>query len=140
MLLIVGVVVGALAGSAGLIGLMVFFRIKSSVSPANLWPMLGNLFTMLCVSDVDVDGRLLRDDCAVREVGKSNATKDVFNNEVADVKLGTAAPAADDDNEEAIGPNNDDDDDDVDNDEVPGVSGANADGFVRLFSNNSLPP
>lgn len=96
--------------------------------------MLGNLFTMLCVNDVDMDGRLLRDDCAVREIGKSNAPKDVFNDEGTDDELGTAAPADDD---EAIGPN---DDDDVDNDEVPGVSGANADAFDRLFSNKSLPP
>lgn len=134
MLLIIGVVTGALAASAGLIGLIVFFMIKSSVSPANLWPMLGNLFTMLCVNDVEMDGRLLRDDCAVREIGKSNAPKDVFNDEGTDDELGTAAPADDD---EAIGPN---DDDDVDNDEVPGVSGANADAFDRLFSNKSLPP
>lgn len=86
---------------------------------------------MLCVNDVDVDGRLLRDDCAVREDGKSNAPKDVFNDE-ADVEPGKAAATDDDD---AIGPNDADD-----NDDVPGVSGANADGFVRLFSNKSLPP
>lgn len=36
MVLITGAVTGALIGSAGLIGLMVFFMINSSVSPANL--------------------------------------------------------------------------------------------------------
>lgn len=132
MLLIMGVVAGALAVSAGLIGLMVFFMINSSVSPANLWPMLGNLFTMLCVNDVD--GRLLREDCAaVRGDGKSNAP-----NEVAAAELEPEAATAEDD--EAIGPNDDDDVDNDDDDDVPGISGANADGFVRLFSNGSLPP
>lgn len=133
----IGVVTGVLTVSAGLMGLMVFFMISSSVSPAKLWPMLGSLFTMLCVSDVDVDGRLLRDDCAVREVGKSNVPNDEFNDDATDVEPGTAGPPADN---AAIDPS-DDDDDNVDSDEgVPGMSGANADGFDRLFSNNSLLP
>lgn len=141
MLLMMGVVTGALTVSAGLIGLMVFFMINSSVSPANLWPMLGNLFTMLCVNDVD--GRLLRDDCAataaVREDGKSNEPNDVFSDEMAAVE--PAVAAADNDAGEVNGPNDEDDNDDaVDNDDVAGVSDANADGFVRLFSNDSLPP
>lgn len=132
MVFIMGVVTGALIDSAGLIGLMVFFRINSSVSPANLWPILGNLFTILCVNDVDVDGRLLRDDCGVREDGKSNAPKDVFKDEVAAAAEVTVA--ADDDNDDRdIVPN-----DDADNNPVG--SGANADGFVRLLSNDSLPP
>lgn len=36
---------------AGLIGFIVFFAINSLVSDTNLWPMLGNLLTMLCVND-----------------------------------------------------------------------------------------
>lgn len=133
MVLTTGTVIGALTGSTGLIGLIVFFMINSSVSPANLWPILGNLFTILCVNDVD--GRLLRVDCAEREDGKSNAPKDVFNDEATATDADT-----DEDDDDADDP---DPDADADNDEAvngPAESGANADGFVRLLSNDSLPP
>lgn len=70
-----GAVAGELAGSALLIGFIVFFMISSSVSPTNLWPILGSLFTMLCVNDVD--GRLLRADGIFR-VGVSIVLSDEF--------------------------------------------------------------
>lgn len=41
---------------AGLIGFIVFFAINSLVSDTNLWPMLGNLLTMLCVNEAAGDG------------------------------------------------------------------------------------
>lgn len=70
--------------------------------------MLGNLFTMLCVSDVD--GRLLRANCICR-VGVSIVPLcDEF-------KL---------------------DDVDVEDVELPDGREANADNFVRLLSNESL--
>lgn len=106
--------------------------------------MLGNLFTMLCVSDVD--GKLIRVDCGVREGGKSNAPKDMFNNEAAEAAAATAvaaaAAAADDIDGDAIA-DIDDDDAAADNDGTgngPVVMGANADDFVRLLSNDSLAP
>lgn len=37
----------------GLIGFIAFFAISSLVSDTNLWPMLGNLLTMLWVIDAD---------------------------------------------------------------------------------------
>lgn len=127
-LLTVGVV-GALIGSAGLIGLMVFFMINSSVSPANLCPMLGNLLTMLCVSDVD--GKVLRNVCIARDEF-SNELNDEFNDAVAAAAAATAAAKDDDDDvsdvDGAIGP-----------DKTLADIGANADGFARLPSNESPP-
>lgn len=39
------------SGAAALIGFIEFFAINSLVSDTNLWPMLGNLLTMLCVNE-----------------------------------------------------------------------------------------
>lgn len=81
--------------------------------------MLGNLFTMLCVNDAD--GRAVRDDF------KSSVPNDVFKDEA--VTAATDDAADPDDNDEM----------DVDGDPVGGGSGTNADDFIRLLSNDSLP-
>lgn len=51
--------------AAGLIGFIVFFAINSLVSDTNLWPMLGNLLTMLCVNDAG-DGESDSDDGSLK--------------------------------------------------------------------------
>lgn len=51
--------------AAGLIGFIVLFAINSSVSETNLWPMLGNLLTMVCVKDAG-DGESDNDDGSLR--------------------------------------------------------------------------
>lgn len=97
-MLTTGAVTGAGTGSAGLIGLIVFFMINSSVSPTNLWPMLGSLLTMLSVNDVD--GKLFRGVCEVRN-GASNGPNDEFNDDVDDDDI-DRPPAASDANADGL--------------------------------------
>lgn len=98
--------------------------------------MLGSLFTMLCVNDAD--GRLMRDDCTVRGIGKSSALIGVFVDELTAAATDAAASTAvDDDDDIAAGTVNDA----TNAGGGPvGINAANADGFERFDSNGSLQP